>query len=253
MENGSATLTLRGAGGHLGMMEEAKPASKKGWLLKLGVLGVVVLGAGILALRGVDLRAQMAHLRILVDQVMALIRSAGPWVFFGAMTVLPAVGFPLLGFAIPAGPAFGEQMGTGGVLAAYGAALAVNLALSYWLARYALRPLIERLVVRAGYKIPQFEPSEHLEVTLLVRIMVGPPYCVQCYLLGLGKVTFLTYMWISWIIMMLYAVGIVVFGEAIIHGRSGTAAMGVSLLIAVGIIVHLVRKHYGKRRIQSGR
>ena len=52
--------------------------------------------------------------------------------------------------------------------------------------------------------------------------------------------------------MMLWAVGIVVFGEAIIRGRSGMAAMGVSLLVAAVIILHLMRKHYGKRRVQSG-
>ncbi len=226
-------------------MQEAIAASRRGLLLKLGVLGALVLGAGILVLRGVDLRA-------LVVQVMAMIGAAGPWVFFGAMTVLPAFGFPLLGFAIPAGPAFGGQLGAGGVLAAYGAALAINLTLTYWMARYAVRPLAERLLVRAGYKIPQFDPSEHLEVALLVRITPGPPYLVQCYLLGLGNVAFFTYMWVSWVIMMLYAVGIVVFGDAIIHGRSGMAAMGVSLLVAAGIIVHLARRHYGKRRVQSG-
>jgi uncharacterized membrane protein YdjX (TVP38/TMEM64 family) len=234
-------------------MQEAKAASKRGLLLKLGVLCAVALGAGILVLRGSDFRTLTAQAMVLIDQVMAAIRAAGPWVFFGAMTILPAFGFPLLAFAIPAGPAFGGQLGTGGVLAAYGVALAINLALAYWLARYAVRPLAERLLVRAGYKIPQFEKSEHLEVALLVRITPGPPYFVQCYLLGLGNVGFFTYMWVSWAMMMLYAIGIVVFGDAIIHGRSGMAAMGVSLLVAVVIIVHLARRHYGKRRVQSGR
>jgi uncharacterized membrane protein YdjX (TVP38/TMEM64 family) len=236
-------------------MQEGKPAVKKGWLIKGVVLGAVILGVGVLALRGVDFRALLAQMMVQLDHVMAVIRSAGPWVFFGAMVVLPAFGFPLLGFAIPVGPAFGAQMGIGGVLAAYGAALAVNLALTYWLARFAVRPLAERLLVRAGYKIPQFEPSEQIEVTLLVRITPGPPYFVQSYLLGLGNVAFLTYMWVSWIIMMLYAVGIVMFGKAVLdpHGSAGMAAMGVSLLVAVGLIVHLVRKHYyGKRRVQPG-
>ena len=221
-------------------MQEVKPAVNRGWMLKLGVLGAAVLGVAFLLLRGVDIKA-------LIVAVMAIIGSAGPWVFFGAMTVLPAFGFPLLGFAIPVGPAFGAQMGTGGVLAAYGAALAVNLALTYWMARFAVRPLAERLVIRAGYKIPQFEPSEHLQVALLVRITPGPPYCVQSYLLGLGNVAFFTYMWVSWIIMMLYAVGIVVFGEAIIHGRSGTAAMGVCLLVAVGLVANLARRRLRRR------
>jgi uncharacterized membrane protein YdjX (TVP38/TMEM64 family) len=226
-------------------MQDGRPAAKKGWLIKAGVLGVVALGVGVLALRGVDFRA-------LIAQAMAMIGAAGPWVFFGAMAVLPAFGFPLLGFAIPVGPAFGSQLGIPGVLAAYGTALAINLALTYWLARYALRPLAGRLLERAGYKIPQFEPSEHLEVTLLVRITPGPPYSLQCYLLGLGNVAFFTYMWVSWLIAMLYAVSIIVFGEAIVHGKSGMAAIGVSLFVAAVIIVHLVRKDYGKGRVQPG-
>ena len=194
------------------------------------------------------------NIRALVVQVMAMIGAAGPWVFFGAMTVLPAFGFPLLGFAIPAGPAFGGQLGAGGVLAAYGAALAINLTLTYWMARYQVRPLAERLLVRAGYKIPQFDPSE--ENISRWRCWCGsrrglPIWCnVICW----GSA-----MWRSSpicgchrVIMMLYAVGIVVFGDAIIHGRSGMAAMGVHLLVAAGIIVHLARRHYGKRRVQSG-
>jgi hypothetical protein len=45
----------------------------------------------------------------------------------------------------------------------------------------------------------------------------------------------------------------VVFGDAVIHGRASMAIAGISLLIAAVIVVHLVRKHYGKRRIQSDR
>ena len=65
-------------------MQEGKPASKKGWLIKAGVLGAVVLAAVVLALRGVDFR-------MLSDRMIVFIRDAGPWVFFGAMAVLPVV------------------------------------------------------------------------------------------------------------------------------------------------------------------
>jgi len=224
------------------MMPEAKPVSKKGLFIKAGVLGAVVLVAAVLVLWGVDLKA-------LLVQGMAVIGNAGPWVFFTAMALLPAVGCPLLAFALPAGPAFSGQLGLGGVLAAYGAAIAVNLALTYWLASHALRPWVERLVAHLGYKIPQFAKDEHVEVTLLLRITPGPPFFLQSYLLGLGKVSFVTYMWVSWSVAMVYGVGFVIFGDAIIHGKALMATTGVSLLIAAGIIVHLVRKHYGKGRV----
>jgi uncharacterized membrane protein YdjX (TVP38/TMEM64 family) len=223
------------------MMTEAKFALKKGLFIKAGILGAVVLVAAVLVLRGVDLKA-------LLVQIMAIIGDAGPWVFFTGVALLPACGFPLMAFTLTAGPAFGAQLGLGGVLAAYGAAVGINLALTYWLARYALRPWVERLVARAGYKIPQLEKKEHVEVTLLLRITPGPPFFLQSYLLGLGRVAFLTYLWVSWAVAMAYAVGAVYFGKAIVEGSAGLAVMGVSLLIAAILIIHLLRRHYGKRR-----
>jgi len=220
-------------------MEELKRPQVRALLIKLAVLAVVAAAAAAFLLRGLDVKAA-------VVAVMAFIGRAGPWAFFGAMAVLPAFGFPLLGFAIPVGPAFEAQMGVGGVLAAYGAALAVNLAFTYWLARYAVRPLVGRWVERAGYRIPQFEPDEHVEVTLLLRITPGPPFFLQSYLLGLGNVAFLTYLWVSWAVAMIYAVGIVVFGAAIMQGKAGKAALGISVFVAALIVIHLVRKHLGK-------
>lgn len=226
-------------------MPEAEAASRKGLFIKIAVLGVVAVAAAVLVLRGVNVQA-------LVVRGMALIGSAGPWVFFTGMALLPAVGCPLLAFALPAGPAFSGQLGLGGVLAAYGAAIAVNLVLTYWIGRYALRPWIERLVTRTGYKIPQFDKDEQLEVTLLLRITPGPPFFVQSYLLGLGNVEFFTYIWVSWSIAMAYGVGFVVFGDAIIHGKAGAAIAGVSLFIAAVIITHLVRRHLGQGRGRTG-
>lgn len=222
-------------------MPEAKPAPNKSLLIKLAVLGVIVLVAGVLVLHGIDLTAW-------VDRFMAVIRSAGPWVFFTAMAILPAFGAPLMAFALSAGPAFSERLGIGGVLAGYGVAVGMNIALTYWLARFAVRPWVERLVARMGYRIPQFDEEEQLEVTLLLRITPGPPFFVQSYLLGLGKVAFFTYLWVSWAIAMIYAVGFVVFGDAIVHGRGGMAMTGVMLFIAAAIVTHLVRKHLGGRK-----
>lgn len=246
VESTHAALTGRGCGGHGATMLEAKPVAIKGLLIKVGLLVVLAALATVLVLRGVDVK-------VLAIQGMAVIGDAGPWVFFTAMALLPAVGFPLLAFALPAGPAFSGQLGIGGVLAAYGTAIAINLALTYWLASYALRPWIERLVARTGHRIPQLAKDEHVEVTLLLRITPGPPFFLQSYLLGLARVSFLTYMVVSWSIAMTYGVGFVVFGDAIIHGKASRAVFGVSLFIAALIIVHLVRKHYGKGRIQSDR
>jgi len=223
-------------------------APRKGLLLKLAVLGVVglaALAAGAYAWGG---KMLLAAAKVWVVRGVAAIGDAGPWAFFSAMAILPAFGCPLLVFALPAGPIFADRLGLAGVLAAYGAAAAVNMTLTYWIARWALRPWIERLIARFGYKIPQINPDEQLEITLLLRITPGPPFFVQSYLLGLGNVKFFTYLWVSWIIVMVYAVGFVVFGDAIMHGKAGAAATGVSVFIAAVIIAHLVRKHLGRGR-----
>ena len=215
-------------------------------MIKLAGAAVLLLVVAVLLLRGVNLKTYW-------DAGMAMIQKAGPWMFFSAMAVLPAAGAPLLAFVLPAGPAFSGQLGLGGVIAACGAALAVNLALTYWVARRALRPLAERLVVRMGYKIPQIDEEAQMEVTLLLRITFGPPFFLQNYILGLCNVAFPVYLAVSWCVVMAQVVGYIVFGDALVHGRGGMALMGVSLLIAAGIIVHLLRKHYGKGRTSTGR
>jgi uncharacterized membrane protein YdjX (TVP38/TMEM64 family) len=234
-------LTVKGGGRHFAAMPETEPPSKRALVIKLALLAVVVVAGAVLLLRGIDVKA-------LAVRVMALIGNVGPWGFFIGMALLPAAGFPLSLFALAAGPAFSERLGVGGVIAAYGAALAVNLLLTYWIARWGLRPWIERMVARFGYKIPQFDPEEQLEVTVLLRITPGPPFFVQSYLLGLGNVAFGTYLLVSWSIVTAQGVGIVVFGDAIMHGKGGMAMLGVSLVLAAAIIIHLVRKHLGRRR-----
>ncbi|MDD3180226.1 MAG: hypothetical protein PHQ04_07715 [Opitutaceae bacterium] len=209
-------------------------------LLSVAVLTVAMLGLMWLWAHDFDVVRS-------IDEGINLLRDAGPFAFFGAMAILPAIGCPLLAFHLTAASAFAAQLGLGGVLAAAGAALAVNLALTYWLACYGIRPWLERLIARTRYKIPQLDTADHVEITLVVRITPGPPFFVQGYLLGLAGVKFGTYMLISWLVAMAYAVGFIIFGEAILHGKAGKAIIGLSVIIAVALVFHLFRRHYGKK------
>jgi len=183
-----------------------------------------------------------------IDAGIAVLRDAGPWVFFTAFAILPALGFPVSVFYFTAGSAFTERLGLGGVIAATGLAQLVNISLAYWLARYAIRPWLEQMIGRSKYKIPVVAAAEHAEVTLLVRVTPGPPYFVQGYLLGLAEIRFRTYLLISWLVAMAYATGFIIFGDAILHGKGRLAFIGLSALVAVVLIVHLLRRHYGKKR-----
>ncbi len=209
---------------------------------------VAVAALAVLGLVGDWFWIHNFNVRESIDAGVAVLRDAGPWVFFAAVALLPAFGFPLAVFNLTSGTAFGGQMGIGGVIAATGAAVAINLTLTYWLAGYALRPFIEDLISKTKYRIPVLAADEHAELALLVRITPGPPFFVQSYLLGLAKVRFGTYLWISWSITMVYSCAFIIFGDAILHGKARAAFLGFSAIAAVALIVHFVRRHYGKKR-----
>ncbi len=185
--------------------------------------------------------------RTSVEAAIALLREAGPWAFFAAMAVLPAVGFPLLMFHLTVGAAFGPTLGLSGVLIAAGVALAVNLALTWWLASRALRPWLEAMMARTKYRIPELPVSQHAELTLLVRITPGPPFFVQGYLLGLAGVGFRTYMVVSWPVAMALGSGFIVFGDAIVHGKGRMALFGVSAIAAVFLLIHFLRRRHARK------
>ena len=214
------------------------------WKVILLALAALAVGVGGL----LWLRAHDYNVRATFDDGVTLLRRAGPVPFFCALALLPAVGFPIFVFYVVAGTAFTATMGLGNVLAATGAAVAANLALTYWLARFGLRPWLEGLIAQTRFKIPALDAADHAELTLILRLTPGPPFFLQSYLLGLAGVRFGTYLWISWAIAMAYATGVIVFGDAILHGQAKLAVLGVSALVAVSLIAHFLRRHYGKKR-----
>jgi uncharacterized membrane protein YdjX (TVP38/TMEM64 family) len=213
-------------------------------LMKVGLVAVLLLATGAFALRGVSL----AELKDWFARGIGLLTDAGPLPYFTAMALLPAAGVPISIFTLTAGPAFGAQLGTVGVLAAAGASLAVNLALTYWLARRWLRPALENLVRRAGYKIPAVEPADQFELTLLLRITPGPPFFLQSYILGLAAIPFRRYFLISWPVVLLQIAGMMIFAQSLAEGKGKLAMLGVSVLTAAALGIHILRRHYAKRK-----
>lgn len=218
------------------LTEEAVP-KRKIPLVKLAIVGIVLLAGAVAILRGVDVRAHLAH-------GMDLIRRAGPVAYFSAMMVLPAVGAPLMAFTIPAGEAFAGQLGMAGVIAVALSAIAVNLALTYWLARYALRPLLTGLIKRYGYDIPRITPRNALNVLLVVRFTPGPPFALQSFVLGVAEAPFRLYMIVSWIAVLPWAVGAIVLGQGLFNGNFRAAAMGLGVLVVGVIAVQWVRQKF---------
>ena len=93
----------------------------------------------VLIIKGIDVRS-------VGQKCLDVIRGAGPITFLLATALLPAFGAPLGAFTITSGELFAPTMSMPGVIAAMLVAIAINLALTYWLARFALRPVLSKII-----------------------------------------------------------------------------------------------------------
>jgi uncharacterized membrane protein YdjX (TVP38/TMEM64 family) len=125
--------------------------------------------------------------------------------------------------------------------------VAINMALGYWLARYALRPLLTWLVTRYGYEVPRVTPENALSILLVVRLTPGPPYALQCFVLGIAEVPFRLYMIVSWFALLPWAVGAIILGQGLFNGKIGTVMIGVMVLVVASIGFQWLRKKYFAR------
>lgn len=214
---------------------------KKLPVLKL-VIGVVVLGMGaLLVLRGMDVRG-------LFQRLMDEIRERGPVVFFTATALLPAVGCPILAFGLTAGPAFAERLGMPTVVALVLLAVTVNIVLTYALARRALRPLLEKLMTRFGYELPEVEAGDSTSLLVILRLTPGIPFFVQNYLCGLADIKFGKYLLLSCLISLPMNAAVVLFSEAVVQGKGKVAITAGMAIAAVVAATHLARKHYARKQ-----
>lgn len=213
----------------------------------------LLLAAGLAAVAGVvALVLLRTGLREAVAGVVAGLRDAGPVVFFAAMALLPAAGFPLMAFTVAAGPVFGPVLGLGWVIFWSLAAVVANLLLTYWLAHRALRPLVARLLAWAGFPPPAAPADSAWQLTLIVRLTPGPPFWAQSYLLGLLRVPLVPYLVVSTIIMAGYIVALVSGGAALIEGNGRLAFAAAGFLVIVLAARPLLRRRARRKPPVAG-
>jgi uncharacterized membrane protein YdjX (TVP38/TMEM64 family) len=209
------------------------PRLSKGMIVKLALVALALAVLAWFMLRGVDLRA-------VAESAIDWLREAGPWVFFLAMAILPAFGAPISVFTLVAGPAFGLAIS----IPAAAAAMLVNMTLNYWIARRWMRPAVEWFLRHTHYKIPRAKAENHRILTVLVRLTPGLPYFAQGYVLGLAEVRFWVYLTISFAIQYSFALGFLIFGEALMKGRVGLIITAVGILVIAAIVFQLLRRRY---------
>jgi uncharacterized membrane protein YdjX (TVP38/TMEM64 family) len=166
---------------------------------------------------------------------MAWKRDASPLLFFGAMALLPALGMPATPFFVLAGTTFGVKVGLVGTAAA----LTSNVAIVYWIGRSGMRTVLERLLRRFGYDLPDFDHSGKgaARFTLAIKLAPALPSALKNYVLGMVGVPFLLYFGLSMLISGSYAATLVVLGESLMEHDLGTAAVVVGALLVLGLAI----------------
>jgi uncharacterized membrane protein YdjX (TVP38/TMEM64 family) len=226
-------------------MPNPSPASsgKKQLLPKLILAAVVLAVAGVVGLK------ELHPLLALISRAVAAITRLGPWAFFAAMAILPAVGAPSTLFTLTAGSAFGPQIGMPAVVAAGVAAMTFNIAFTYVLARWVLRAWLQRLLVRFGYKLPEVEKGDVTDLIVMLRMTTGIPLCVQNYLLGLADAPAGRYFLVSYLISWPSTAAYLVFGDALLHGKGKMIMVALTAIVILTVGTHFLRRHYGRKKL----
>jgi uncharacterized membrane protein YdjX (TVP38/TMEM64 family) len=146
-------------------------------------------------------------------------------------------------FYLVAGKSFGLPLALFGSLTA----IAVNIALSYGLARTILHPAVVWLVRRTGRTVPQVQPQHRWMVAVLLRVTPGPPFFLQSYLLALGGLPFGIYMVVSVAVAWLMGGAVVIFGESLLSGSAGQIVIGICVVVAAVLVIRLVRQRLQAR------
>jgi uncharacterized membrane protein YdjX (TVP38/TMEM64 family) len=208
------------------------------------VVAALLLGA-VLAFFAWEYRAELAsglaQARAAADVWLA---HVSPLVFFSLMAVLPVVPVPVSPFYLGCG-IFPLPVALAGILIA----IPVNFAITYWLVKTLMKPLAERLLARAGKTIPKPSTDKN-EVLFCILIRVcGTPYTLQNYIIPLAGVKFRRYMLLGLPFQYIPAIAMMLVGDSLLKGEAGKAALGIGLLVAVGILAKFAKDRLAGKKL----
>ncbi|AWT58881.1 MAG: hypothetical protein DF168_00053 [Candidatus Moanabacter tarae] len=176
-------------------------------------------------------------------EVCDYLGDSEPWVFFTAFVILPLLGFPVFPFYLIAAELYGRVPS----ILLVGASLMVHLVIAFWIASRLFRGLISKLISRSRYHLPRIPSSEHVKLTVVLRITPGIPFFLQNYLLGLGGIAFRVFFFVSWPIQFLWGIAFILLGESAFEGNLSIGLMSVCFIIALLIVTKIVRERLANR------
>lgn len=206
---------------------------------KQSLLLVTLLAGVACAVLGILYRAELGEALRLADarrvEVTDWLQRL-PWeVWFLALVILPAIGFPLSLFYLTAGLMFGGPLGLYGVGMAW-CGLALNMSLCYWLSQTFLSRWIRPLTSKRLWMQEGMSARRQREFIVLLRL--SPlPYTLQNYVLSLGSIPFRRYLLYSWPLQALIGLGVIQLGEAVVRGQGGQLLFGVFLFFVLAVVL----------------
>lgn len=174
-------------------------------------------------------------------------REAPPVLFFTALALLPAIGFPTTPFFVLAGATFSPWENVVGITAS----LAVNVMLCYWVANSWLRRVVVWALHRSGRELPSPGRRSALRVALLIKMAPGVPTFLKNYAIGMSGVSFAMHFAICFGITACYAAAFVLLGDSLVDRDYSSGALAVGLLLAVACLLYLIRLVLRRRAADS--
>ena len=153
--------------------------------------------------------------------------QTNPVVFIILFIFLPIIGFPIVLFLILLGVKFGIKTGT---LIMF-LCLPIHMVSSFLLANHFLKPPIENLVKKRGYRFPQMSESRLIWFSIVFMIVPGLSYTMKNFIFALSGISFGYYFLIGCIVNGIMGIPFIIAGDA---------AAGKSFLILAIVVLFLV-------------
>lgn len=124
--------------------------------------------------------------------------------------------------------------------------LALQLSVTYGIAKYLLKKPLTRFLEKKGYPLKTIPPHKQTQVVLLFRAFPMVAIALQNIILALGGVPFRKYFWLSWPLQCIWMVAIVLSSGSIFEGNFGFAVGGFVLVISLLLITKVLKKKFTK-------
>jgi uncharacterized membrane protein YdjX (TVP38/TMEM64 family) len=189
-------------------------------------------------------RPSLPEMAATVRKVVEWCVGENPARYVAGLAVLPYLGVPVTFIYPVAGIVYGPKLGL--VWTAVG--LALNLPLGYLIGTRWLRAPVTRWLERHNWRLPEVPPGEFGALIVFTRIIPGPPLIVQNLLLAIAGAPFWKYYLYSLPLSLIFAAGWLMASGALLKGNAKVAIEGICLIVALGLLAHIVKKIHQARK-----